>query len=170
MLSGTPLLLDVVKSRMQMQGEGGAAGKKTYPNTFSALKTIAEKEGMRGLYRGLGPAVMFQMVGNSTRFGVYYMGKSMVGADQQLDSATNLALALTAGGLAGLVSCPFFTLKTQLQVQSSVSELATGHQHAHAGAWDAARTIVRTQGVAGGPFKTSHCYPTDPSVLGAFAS
>jgi solute carrier family 25 protein 34/35 len=140
---------DVVKSRMQMQGEGGAGGKKTYGNSFSALKTIAEREGMRGLYRGLGPAVMFQMVGNSTRFGVYYVGKSMVGADKQLDSATNFALALTAGGLAGLISCPFFTLKTQLQVQSSVPELATGHQHAHTGAINAAMSIVRTQGVAG---------------------
>jgi hypothetical protein len=59
-------VLASVKSRLQMQGEGGKLEKR-YSGTFSALRSIAEKEGIAGLYRGLLPAVLFQMVGNSCR-------------------------------------------------------------------------------------------------------
>jgi hypothetical protein len=39
----------------------------------------------------------------------------LVGADKkEIDSKTNLALALTAGGMAGLLACPFFTLKVSV--------------------------------------------------------
>jgi solute carrier family 25 protein 34/35 len=141
--------IDVVKSRIQMQGEGGAGGPAKYTGTLSAVYSIGMKEGVRGLYRGLAPAICFQVVGNSTRFGTYYVGKQYVGADKVLDSKTNFALALCAGGLAGIVSCPFFTLKTQLQVQSSVKELVTGHQHAHSGFVSAISNILKKQGVAG---------------------
>ena len=134
--------IDVVKSRLQMQGEGGGVAKAVYKGPLHALRTIAVKEGVQGLYRGLAPAILFQMVGNSTRFGVYYAGKNALGADKKNDSGTNLCLALTAGGLAGLIACPFFTLKTQLQVQSSVADIATGHQHQHNGVVDAAKQHV----------------------------
>lgn len=80
-----------------MQGEGGT-GLKVYSGPFNALKSIAVKEGIAGLYRGFLPSVMFQMVGNSTRFGVYYYGKSLLGADNTFDPRTNFILALTAGG------------------------------------------------------------------------
>jgi solute carrier family 25 protein 34/35 len=132
-----------------MQGEGVANAKVIYTGPAHALRTIAAKEGMRGLYRGLAPAIMFQMVGNSTRFGVYYAGKGYLGKDKELDGTTNIGLALTAGALAGLIACPFFVLKTQLQVQSSVAEIATGHQHQHKGVVHAARSIFRAQGVSG---------------------
>ena len=49
---------DVVKSRMQMQTEGAG---KVYTGTFSALRSIAKQEGMAGLYRGLLPAIWFQV-------------------------------------------------------------------------------------------------------------
>lgn len=53
-------------------------------------------------------------------------------------------------GLAGLISCPFFTLKTQLQVQSNCRELgAVGTQHDHRGFIDAVRNVVKVQGVRG---------------------
>lgn len=141
--------IDVIKSRIQMQGELGA-GKRVYTGIFSGLTTVARNEGMKALYKGIAPAIMFQMVGNGTRFGVYYAGKQYVGVDKALDSRTNFMLALTAGGLAGIIACPFFTLKTQLQVQTGAGgDLAVGHQHSHRGVVDAAQTILREQGVAG---------------------
>jgi solute carrier family 25 oxoglutarate transporter 11 len=42
--------MDVVKNRMQMSGEGGAA--KEYKTSFHALTTIFRKEGLRGIYSG----------------------------------------------------------------------------------------------------------------------
>lgn len=142
--------IDVVKSRLQMQGELGAnKPKQAYNGIVSAMYTIGRKEGVAGLYRGLPAAVLFQLVGNSCRFGVYHWGKSLVGSDKQQSSLKNFGMALGAGGIAGLVSCPFFTMKTQMQVQTSVSDLSTGHQRQHSSFVDACRSIVREEGVAG---------------------
>jgi len=47
--------IDVVKSRLQMQGEMGA-GQRAYNGVFSGLMHIGQKEGLKGLYRGLVPA------------------------------------------------------------------------------------------------------------------
>ena len=58
--------IDVVKSRLQMQGEGGAS-TKAYRGLLDGLVQIGSKEGLGGLYRGLPAAIMFQMVGNSCR-------------------------------------------------------------------------------------------------------
>jgi hypothetical protein len=93
---------------------------------------------MLGMYRGLVPAIMFQMVGNSTRFGVYYAGKRYVGVDKALDSRTNLMLGLTAGSVAGLIACPFFTLKTILQAQAEPKGLMV-----------VTAEILRVQGIPG---------------------
>lgn len=142
--------IDVVKSRLQMQGELGAdKPKQAYRGIVSAMVTIGQKEGLAGLYRGLPAAVLFQLVGNSCRFGIYHAGKKLAGTDKKQSSLKNLGLALTAGGVAGLVSCPFFTVKTQMQVQTSVSDLSTGHQRQHSSFADACQSILRDEGVTG---------------------
>ena len=140
--------VDVVKSRLQMQGQLGT-GKKIYSSPLMALNHIAKNEGLRGLYRGLPNAILFQVVGNASRFGIYHYGKKIANtADNAY--ATNIALALTSGGLTGLIACPFFVLKTQAQVQTSVAELATGHQHLHSGGIiGATRHILATEGIGG---------------------
>jgi hypothetical protein len=86
------------------------------------LMHIGKTEGLRGLYRGLGPAVLFQFSGNSMRFGVYHVGKQMAGVPEgaKLDSGTNFMFACLSGTLAGFVACPFFLLKTQFQVSANV--------------------------------------------------
>jgi len=142
--------VDVVKSRLQMQGEGGNA-KKAYDGVLSGLLHIGRKEGLKGLYRGLVPAIWFQMVGNSVRFGVYNVGKKWAGVDKkgQNNSTINFGLGIVTGAVAGLVACPFFVLKTQMQVQTSVTENVVGHQHQHSGMWDAVKTISREEGLVG---------------------
>lgn len=50
--------LDLVKTRMQISGAGGA--KKEYKNTFDALTKILKNEGVRGIYKGLGAGLLRQ--------------------------------------------------------------------------------------------------------------
>mmetsp|Transcript_22310 Transcript_22310/g.43403 ORF Transcript_22310/g.43403 Transcript_22310/m.43403 type:complete len:299 (-) Transcript_22310:157-1053(-) len=142
--------VDVVKSRLQVQGEMGA-GPRAYNGVLSGLVHIGRKEGLRGLYRGLVPAIWFQMVGNSVRFGVYNVGKKYAGVDRSSanNSQINFVCGLLSGGMAGIIACPFFVLKTQMQVATSVSENAVGHQHAHASMWDGVKTIMREEGFRG---------------------
>lgn len=60
--------LDLVKNRMQLSGAGGA--KKEYKNTFDALSTILRKEGVTGIYKGLGAGFLRQATYTTTRMGM----------------------------------------------------------------------------------------------------
>lgn len=61
--------LDLVKTRMQISGVGGA--KKEYKNTLDAFTSILRKEGVTGIYRGLGAGLLRQATYTTTRLGVY---------------------------------------------------------------------------------------------------
>jgi solute carrier family 25 protein 34/35 len=81
--------IEVVKTRMQLQGElerrdsitsllstskpSGASAESTsrYRNPVSAFFTIARTEGLRGIQSGLGPAFLYQLMMNGTRLGLY---------------------------------------------------------------------------------------------------
>lgn len=55
--------VDVVKTRLQFQGERGAIGStggKQYRGVFSSLLSIGRHEGLQGLYRGIIPAYGLQ--------------------------------------------------------------------------------------------------------------
>uniref|UniRef100_UPI0035900E78 solute carrier family 25 member 35-like isoform X2 n=1 Tax=Myxine glutinosa TaxID=7769 RepID=UPI0035900E78 len=121
--------LEVVKTRMQLQGE--LQSKKTHPvhykNAFQALWVLLRTEGPRSLQAGLVPALFYQMVMNGVRLGTY----SRVQAAGFTDSAFGSAIAACASGLAGAaLASPFYLVKTQLQVQTS-SSIAVGFQHNH---------------------------------------
>jgi solute carrier family 25 protein 34/35 len=141
--------VDVVKSRMQFQGELG--GRVAYSGIVDAFRKIAAAEGLRGLYRGLAPAICFQAMGNSFRFGVYYAGRIWYGvdSDSHLDPRVSFQLALVAGAAGGVAACPFFAIKTCMQVQSAASDLAVGTQHGYRSTRHALRSIVQERGVRG---------------------
>lgn len=63
--------LEVVKVRMQLQGELLAKGKHAvhYKNVFHAGYVIAKHDGILALQAGLVPALWFQLVLNGCRFG-----------------------------------------------------------------------------------------------------
>jgi solute carrier family 25 (mitochondrial oxoglutarate transporter), member 11 len=61
--------LDLVKTRMQISGVGGA--EKAYKNTFDAFTSILKKEGVVGIYKGLGAGLLRQATYTTTRLGVY---------------------------------------------------------------------------------------------------
>ena len=49
---------DVAKTRMQLQGElAKDGGVRVYKNVFDVLAKTWKNEGIRGMQRGLGPAV-----------------------------------------------------------------------------------------------------------------
>ena len=56
--------LDVLKTRLQVS----VGTDQTYQSTLEALRKIARAEGVKGLYRGLGPTVMALL----PNWGVYF--------------------------------------------------------------------------------------------------
>lgn len=108
--------IDVVKTRMTLQGEGGT--QPQFSNPISALMRIGRSEGIASLQRGLGPSCLWQFANVSVRFGVYASAKKVVGLEGQSKPAfqkwlASLGLAAISGGLAAVASNPFFILKVR---------------------------------------------------------
>lgn len=61
---------DVVKTRMQLQGELQSKGQHAvhYKNIPHAIYTIVKHDGVTALQKGLAPALCFQLVVNGVRY------------------------------------------------------------------------------------------------------
>ncbi|KAJ9436335.1 Mitochondrial substrate carrier family protein ucpB [Diplonema papillatum] len=115
--------MDVVKTRLQLQGQGGKP--KVYNGVSGALSRIWKEEGLRGLNRGLSAAYLLQFTNVGTRFGGYDLVKKLLGIEpgSRPSYPTLLACGGMSGAMAGLVSNPFYLMKTRLQAHGSTLSL-----------------------------------------------
>ncbi|XP_016844708.1 brain mitochondrial carrier protein 1-like [Nasonia vitripennis] len=145
--------IDVVKIRLQLQGELEARGsyQKIYRNTFHAAYQIARHEGIFALQSGIVTALGFQVVLNGTRLGSYNLAKRY-GLTLNANGETNVVKTVLVSGIAGsvgaIIGSPLYLVKTQLQSQSARS-IAVGHQHNHTGTWSAFKSLWNEDGVRG---------------------
>lgn len=106
--------LEVVKTRMQLQGELRNKGQYTvyYRNTFHALYTIAKFDGLRGIQSGLVPALGYQIFMNGPRLGSYQilidMGLTKDNECILCGFLKDLLAAGFAGAFGNAVGSPFF--------------------------------------------------------------
>ena len=52
--------IELVKTRMQLQGELTQTYKKHYAKNFASARLIAQTDGLRGLYSGLTAGITYQ--------------------------------------------------------------------------------------------------------------
>lgn len=145
--------LEVVKTRIQLQGELRARGQYTvhYRNVFHAFYAVAKAEGFTSLQKGLAPALWYQFIMNGCRFGAYQMFDNLgFTRNQQGDVVLykSIPCGVSSGILGSFLGSPFYLVKTQLQTQST-SQIAVGHQHGHASMTDGFRTIYSKHGIFG---------------------
>lgn len=69
--------LDLVRRRMQLQGQAGSA--RVYTSYFGAFRTMAKSEGVRGLYSGILPEYYKVIPGVAIAFCAYEMLKISMG-------------------------------------------------------------------------------------------
>ncbi|XP_021956952.1 solute carrier family 25 member 35 [Folsomia candida] len=147
--------LEVVKIRMQLQGELQAKGNYAvhYRNVFHAAYTIATKEGATAIQKGLVPALWYQFVMNGIRLGLFHKGESRGftknGATGKVDPVRSVMVASVCGATGGVIGSPFCLIKTQLQSKSNASAIAVGHQHSASGMCAAVKSIFQSHGVLG---------------------
>ena len=67
--------LEVARKQMQV---GALSGRHVYNNLFHALSSILEKEGLPGLYKGLGPSWMKLVLGAGISFMCYEAYKRLL--------------------------------------------------------------------------------------------
>ena len=105
--------IDVVKVRLQLQGEG-VGGKGV--GLFGTGMGIIRSEGISGLYRGLTASYARQITYSGTRIGSYPIIKSMLQGDNP--KATKLQMVLSgiiAGGVGSAIGNPTDVVLVRMQ-------------------------------------------------------
>lgn len=154
---------EVVKTRLQLQGELGNVTGKQYTNVFSSIRLILAEEGIRGVQAGLAPAIAFQIAMNGVRLGAFPFwnsalhsafgvqhtistgGKGRTAGEQTAAVMARLLAGMGAGVAGALIGHPMYLVKNRLQSQSS-SGFQAVVSYKYNGPVDAIRTILRDEG------------------------
>ena len=137
--------IDTVKTRQQ----GDPHIPSRYPTLGNAYWRIFRQEGFRrGLYAGVTPAFLGSFPGTIIFFGTYEWSKRNL-----IDAGLHHSLAYLAGGFiadfaASFIYVPSEVLKTRLQLQGRFNNPFFHSGYNYRGMVDAARTIVRQEGLS----------------------
>ncbi|KNC49084.1 carrier protein [Thecamonas trahens ATCC 50062] len=110
--------IDVVKTRLQLQGELGAT--RAYTGVFDAVRTMARKEGIKALFGGLSPALLRQATYGSMRYGLYTPMKTLLGIPpdmpkDQMPLTLKVVAGAGAGALSSAICNPADLIKVRMQ-------------------------------------------------------
>lgn len=150
--------IEVIKTRMQLQGELSAQGKgsKVYTGLFQGLSTIYRHEGLMGCQKGLIPAYIYQIGLNGCRLGFYEPVRRGLYSLFGHDSGTSVAseqysINVLAGAISGVMGAvtgsPLYLLKTRMQSYSPAFHI--GSQTHYKGVIDGISTIWKKEGLKG---------------------
>ncbi|KAH9629270.1 hypothetical protein HF086_008352 [Spodoptera exigua] len=145
--------MDVVKTRMQLQGELRARTDATtrYRGIFHALYVIARADGALALQKGLAPAMVLGFTMNSVRLGMYHVAE-VNGWTKNKNGDISIEKAMfwssVSGIMSGVTGNPASVVKTRIQAAAHPS-IAVGRQHKYKGMCDGIVTIYKTEGFRG---------------------
>lgn len=148
--------LEVIKTRIQLQGELQARGKYTvhYRNVFHSFYAVARAESLVSLQKGLVPALWYQFLMNGCRFGIYQVldngGLTRDASTGDVILTRSIACGVASGVVGSFIGSPLYLVKTHLQSRSAGSSaIAVGHQHEHTSMTEGFRSIYSKYGVTG---------------------
>ncbi|KAI9729925.1 MAG: hypothetical protein M1818_008365 [Claussenomyces sp. TS43310] len=147
--------LDVIKTKLQAQGgfraQGGASqspGGVVYSGMLGTGRVIWREEGLKGMYRGLGPIILGYLPTWAVWFTVYGNAKEFFSKSQDNPNIVNLYSAIVAGGTSTMVTNPIWVIKTRLM--SQVSRRASSNNARppwhYSSTLDAARKMYQHEG------------------------
>ncbi|KAI8470861.1 MAG: mitochondrial carrier domain-containing protein [Monoraphidium minutum] len=127
--------LDTIKTRMQALGH---PGQRLHTSTLQALRAALRREGLRGLYAGVGAAAAGAGPAHAIYFGTYEAAKEALGGN----ASGHHPAAVAAAGVAATVASdaamnPADVIKQRLQVARSP----------YRGALDCLGQMLRQEGV-----------------------
>lgn len=111
--------LEVVKTRMQLQGELQSPGtyKRHYRNVFHAFITIAKVDGLAALQKGLAPALLYQFLMNGIRLGTYGLAEAggyLNTAEGTLSPSRSAAAGALAGVMGAYLGSPIYMVRRRI--------------------------------------------------------
>lgn len=115
---------DLVKVRMQGEGKLREGESARYRNVFHALSTIAKNDGVRGLWRGVGPTVQRAALLSASQIPAYDHTKNTLKQKQIMQEGLLLHFlsAIIAGFVTSLVTSPFDLVKTRIMNEQIVAK------------------------------------------------
>ncbi|TWU72469.1 hypothetical protein ED733_004274 [Metarhizium rileyi] len=126
--------LDVIKTKLQAQGvyrvlqDGRHVGQpRMYNGLVGTASVIWREEGIRGMYRGLGPIVMGYLPTWAVWFTVYNKSKGWMAQYYENTHLINFWSSIIAGASSTIVTNPIWVIKTRLMSQSH----SPARDHAH---------------------------------------
>jgi solute carrier family 25 uncoupling protein 8/9 len=136
---------DLVKVRMQSEGRLAAGQAPRYTGVLNAYSTIVKQEGLRGLWTGIGPAVMRNSIINATEMASYDTAKeALIGQGMKDGLPVQFGAGLAAGLMATLVGSPVDLVKTRVMAARSLG--AASGAPAYSGAIDCIVKTLRHEG------------------------
>jgi solute carrier family 25 (mitochondrial oxoglutarate transporter), member 11 len=138
--------VDIVKVRLQIRGEAGAANL----SPIDVAREIKGEGGIKTFYKGLDSALVRQATYTTTRFGVYlnvtqYMQKNLPDGQKNLSFAQKSYASLIAGGIGAFVGNPADLALIRMQ---SDNTLPQEQRRNYKNVVDAFVRISREEGVA----------------------
>lgn len=154
--------LDVVKTKLQAQQT--IQGQEGYKGVMGTVKHILQNDGLRGLYRGLGPTILGYLPTWAIYFAVYdgikrHFGELPLGSDSRHPNiypaaqpkgyqplmrehpwSLHILSAMTAGAASTICTNPLWVIKTRFMTQPPLEK-----RYKHT--LDAALTIYRSEGI-----------------------
>ncbi|CAN8065104.1 unnamed protein product [Agarophyton chilense] len=136
--------LDVVKTRLQVQGSASFATHK-YNGLFHALSRMLKEEGFASYYRGLS-ASLWAFVPNWAIYWYAYESfkRAYTPPGKNSTPMVHVFSALSAGGITAVTTAPFWTLKSRLQVDFHSASGGSKYRSVPHGF----RKIIREEGVS----------------------
>lgn len=150
--------LDLIKVRMQVNEASNPESSKRRAglNFVRVFRAVVRQEGVSGLYQGLTPGLIGSAVSWGGYFFVYEGMKQRYGTYKEpsnnsgrfhFNAAETFVLACASGSVLVALTNPVWLIKTRMQLQLSQSTNVGGTKAPYTGIMDAAKTIVREEGV-----------------------
>lgn len=109
--------LEVVKTRMQLQGELKSRGtyQVYYRNVFHAFYTIGKIDGLAGLQKGLVPGLVYQFFMNGVRLGSYAIIESLgyIHTDGRVSATKSTVSGAIAGVVGAVMGSPIYLVSNE---------------------------------------------------------
>ncbi|KAJ0414625.1 mitochondrial carrier domain-containing protein [Aspergillus carlsbadensis] len=116
---------EVLKTRLQLQGRYNNPYFKSgynYRSTTDAFRTIVRQEGFSALFYGYNATIFRDLPFSALQFAFYEqeqrIAKEWVGS-REIGLGLEVFTAATAGGMAGVLTCPMDVVKTRIQTQQN---------------------------------------------------
>ncbi|EGX90770.1 mitochondrial carrier protein, putative [Cordyceps militaris CM01] len=127
---------EVLKTRLQLQGKYNNPHFNSgynYRGTVDAARTIVRTEGPAAMFHGYKATLYRDLPFSALQFMFYEQFQTWARQQQQsrdIGVGYELLTGATAGGLAGVITCPLDVVKTRLQTQVNPSALKNTSAHA----------------------------------------